>query len=1177
MKELSSFVRRVPEYQGVLQTVQEQYSRKTPLPLLVNGLCDGARFAFYCALIQDWKAKTGCGIIVLLSEEKQILRLKNSFLEVGMNVLSYPLRDFVFHNMTASHEYEQERLRVLKAICDRDFDVILATPDAAVQFTIPKEELNARCKTLRLSEGCEQEELLSFLQDSGYNRVDLVDGAGQYAHRGGIVDFFPPDAPAPIRLDFFDTEIEQMSYFDLMTQRRTEELESVTIMPTQEVLMTQERRKGLQKLIDAQISRATDSEVRKGLLSELDALERNLDLSFLDKYLTYLYPQSMCLLDYAERNVCICIEDETALRSRLQGYTAAMRQTIEDLITQKSIAPQYASYCLTEAEFDACLDRHVLLDLELFTTSASHRKYSGLYHFLSKQTVSYYGHFDLLCEDLQQYQNSGYACTVLCENERAAKEIAQQLRDAGLRALASETEQDDAVAQVCFGKNLAGFELTQAHYACLSLYQTPNSLARTIQSRHRSSKKKNAQQILSYADLNIGDYVVHINHGIGRYLGLETLTVGGATREFIKLQYAGTDTLYLPCEQLEHISKYIGAKSEDGTLKLSRIGGEEWGRTKAKAKGAAKEMAKELIGLYAQRMRREGHAFPPDDTMQKEFECAFEYEETDGQMQASEEIKRDMEQIQPMERLLCGDVGFGKTEVAMRAAFKAVSDGKQVAVLVPTTILAMQHFQTFTNRMRSFPVRVDVLSRFRTAQQQKESLRRLERGETDIMIGTHRLLSEDVAFHDLGLVIVDEEQRFGVAHKEKLKQISQNVDALTLTATPIPRTLNMAMSGIRDMSILDEAPMDRMPVQSYVLEYDETILAEAIRKELRRGGQVFYLYNKVETIQDAVARISKWVPDARIAIAHGQMDREDISDIWSAMVAGEIDVLVSTTIIETGIDIPNANTLIIENADGMGLSQLHQIRGRIGRSSRRAYAYFTYPKHKVLTEIAAKRLSAIREYTEFGSGFKVAMRDLEIRGAGNLLGAEQHGHITTIGYDLYMRLLNEAVLEEKGTPIAQKQECAISLGVSAYLPQSFIAFAPQRIDAYKRISFIRNTDDLLDVTDELIDRYGDIPKPVENLLDIAIIKAQATDCNIAKIEEREGSVIIRPNSFEGMVWMKLASENRGKLLLNVGQNPYVSCMIKKREELLPFLRSLFKRYRAIQKEREAQKEEGAKV
>ncbi len=1172
MKGLDTFVRRTQEYQGVIETAKEQYSRNIPLPILVNGLCDGARFAFYTALVADWKAKTGCGILILLPDEKQILRLHNAFSEVGCKVLTYPLRDFVFHNMTASHEYEQERLRVLKAICDRDFDVVLVTPDAACQFTMPKAELDARCKTIRVGDQCSQEELLAFLQDSGYSRVDLVDGAGQYAHRGGIIDFFPPDAANPIRLDFFDTDIDQMAFFDVMTQRRTEDLECVCIMPTQEVLLKTEQKAILHKAITAQLAKATEESAKDALQGELDALERGLDLSFLDKYMTLIYPQSTCLLDYLDRNVCICVEDDAALQSRLKGYTSSMRQSVEDMLETKVIAPQYASYCIMPDAFAASLERHVTLCLELFTNSISHGKFSGMYRFSTKQTVSYYDHFDLLCEDLQQYQNAGYATTILCENERSAADIAQRLRDAGLRALASETEQDDAVAQVVYGKNLAGFELMQAHYACLSLYQTPNSLARTIRSRHRSTKKKNVQQILSYADLKAGDYVVHINHGIGRYLGLETLTVGGATREFIKLQYAGTDTLYLPCEQLEHISKYIGAKAEDGTLKLSRIGGEDWGRIKSRAKGAAKEMAKELIALYAQRMRRQGHAYPPDDALQHDFEAAFEYEETEGQLQAAQEIKQDMERIQPMERLLCGDVGFGKTEVAMRAAFKAVSDGKQVAVLVPTTILAMQHYQTFSGRMRAYPVQVDVLSRFRSPNQQKESLRRLARGETDIIIGTHRLLSDDVTFHDLGLVIVDEEQRFGVGHKEKLKQISQNVDALTLTATPIPRTLNMAMSGIRDMSILDEAPMDRMPVQSYVLEYDETVLAEAIRKEMRRGGQVFYLYNKVESIAQAAARIAAWVPDARIAIAHGQMDREEISDIWSAMVAGEIDVLVSTTIIETGIDIPNANTLIIENADDMGLSQLHQLRGRIGRSSRRAYAYFTYPAHRVLREVATKRLSAIREYTEFGSGFKVAMRDLEIRGAGNLLGAEQHGHITTIGYDLYMRLLNEAVLEEQGTPVEQKQECAVSIAVSAFLPQSFVSSAAQRIDAYRRISLIRNMDDMMDVTDELIDRYGDLPQPVENLLSIAIIKALATDAQMTKIEECEGEIIIRPQQFDFYIWMKLSSENTGKLHLNVGQNPYISCKVKKDRFFLAFLRNLFKRYLEIQKERNNGKE-----
>ncbi len=1162
-------------YKNSLHSLWEQKSRKKPLPVLITGLCDGARFSYYASLIRDWKAKTGQGIFLIVSEEKQILRLQNAFADVGIEALTYPLRDLVFHHMTASHEYEQERLRVLAKVAKGEFDVVLATPDAAVQFTLPKQMLSSMTRTIRLGDQTEPDTLAALLTQNGYSRVDMVDCPGQFAHRGGIVDVYPPQADAPVRLDFFDTEIEQMSYFDIMTQRRTGEAEEVVIVPTQEVLLNPESKKALIELITLQKKKAKQEAAQLRLQQELDALQRDSDLSFLDKYLTFLYPESTCLLDYAPKDTILCLEDDTALCNRLEGYTKSILQSIEDLIEEETLSSRYAAFCRSTEEFYAYLDRRPAAFFELFSNAVSKRELGGIFHFATKQTVSYYGQFELLCEDLQQYRSLGYTCSVFCENEQSAKDVAIRLCEQNIPALPGDSVEDPRVVEINFGKNLAGFELTEARYACLSLYQNPNSLARAVRSRHRhGGKKKSAQeQILSYADLQVGDYVVHNQHGIGRYLGLKTLTVGGATREFVQLQYAGTDTLYLPCEQLESISKYIGAHADDNTLKLSKIGGEDWGRAKSRAKGAAKEMAKELIALYAARMRREGHAFPADDAMQREFETSFAYEETDGQLQAAYEIKRDMEKIQPMERLLCGDVGFGKTEVAMRAAFKAVADGKQVAVLVPTTILAMQHYQTFSGRMQGFPVQVDVLSRFRSPKQQQESLRKLARGETDIMIGTHRLLSEDVSFKDLGLVIVDEEQRFGVGHKEKLKQISQNVDALTLTATPIPRTLNMAMSGIRDMSILDEAPLDRMPVQSYVLEYDDAILCEAMRKELRRGGQVFYLYNKVETIRDVEAKLNRWLPEARIAIAHGQMDREEISDIWSEMVEGNIDILISTTIIETGIDIPNANTLIIENADALGLSQLHQIRGRIGRSSRRAYAYFTYPKNKVLTEVAAKRLSAIREYTEFGSGFKVAMRDLEIRGAGNLLGAQQSGHIVTVGYDLYMKLLSEAILEERGEAKEAQPECTVSLSVSAYLPQSYIATPAQRIDAYKRISLIQTTDDLMDVTDELLDRYGDLPKCVENLLDIAAIRAAGRSCGITKIEERETSILLRPSKFEAIYWMKLAGENKGKLLLNVGANPYVAIPMKKSEATLPFLRKLLKRYLDLKTEREkAQKE-----
>ena len=616
------------------------------------------------------------------------------------------------------------------------------------------------------------------------------------------------------------------------------------------------------------------------------------------------------------------------------------------------------------------------------------------------------------------------------------------------------------------------------------------------------------------------------------------------------------------------VSKYIGARSEDGIVKLSKFSGGDWNRAKTKAKAAVKDIAKDLIKLYAERMRREGFAFPEDDDLQLDFDNAFLYDETSAQLDAIEDIKEDMMKPTPMDRLLCGDVGYGKTEVAFRAAYKAVLGGKQVAILVPTTILAMQHYQTAMSRMRGFGVEIDMVSRFRTPKEIAHSLRKLARGETDIIIGTHRLISKDVEFKDLGLLIVDEEQRFGVTQKEKLKQLAGNIDVLTLTATPIPRTLNMAMGGIRDISVLDEAPTDRLPVQTYVLEDDELIIMEAIKRELRRGGQVFYMHNFIDTITSVAARVQNAIPDAKIKIAHGKMEREQLEDIWNSMLTGETDILISTSIIETGIDIPNANTLIVDNAHRLGLSQLHQLRGRVGRSSRRAYAYFTYPQNMALTEISQKRLEAVRDYAEFGAGFKIAMRDLELRGAGNLLGSQQHGHLDAVGYDLYIRLLNEAVLEEKGITPQKEAECKVSLAYDAYLPDKYVKNSAQRMALYKRIALIRNEDDYYDIVDELIDRYGELPKAARNLLLIALIRGNAISCGIEEVSGEGQTVNLYPSHIDIDVWMQLADEFAGALKLIMTSRPHIALALKNNPKPLEYINKIFEKYLEF-----AQKEE----
>ena len=649
-------------------------------------------------------------------------------------------------------------------------------------------------------------------------------------------------------------------------------------------------------------------------------------------------------------------------------------------------------------------------------------------------------------------------------------------------------------------------------------------------------------------------------------MGIRNITVDGVSRDYIDIHYAGSDRLLLPTDKLDMVSKYIGAHADDGLVKLSKFSTGEWGRTKAKTKSIVKDIAKELIKLYAERSRRLGFEFPPDDELQRDFEAAFGYDETEAQLDAIEDIKEDMMKPVPMDRLLCGDVGFGKTEVALRAAYKAVLGGKQVAILVPTTILALQHYQTISSRMRAFSVNVDMISRFKTPKQQAQTLRALKRGDVDVIVGTHRLISKDIEFKDLGLLIIDEEQRFGVAQKEKLKKMAGNIDVLTLTATPIPRTLNMAMGGIRDISILDEAPGDRLPVQTYVLEYDELIIFEAIRRELRRGGQIFYLHNFVESIDACAARIAKEIPEARITVAHGKMDKDQLEDIWEEMLTGKIDILVCTTIIETGIDIPNANTLIVDNAHRLGLSQLHQIRGRVGRSARRAYAYFTYPRDKTVTEIASKRLEAIREYAEFGAGFKIALRDMELRGVGNLLGAEQHGHLDAVGYDLYIKLLNQAVLEEKGETVEERVDCTVSLKCDAFIPETYVPYSSQRMGLYKRMANIETPEDKDDILDELIDRYGDLPKPVMNLLNIALVRAVAMKCRINSIVEDVTEVKIYPEDFDMEVWSTLFDTFKNRMRMIMGEKISISFRFKKEENLPTLMYKLFTKYLEVKKE-----------
>ncbi len=1209
MSLLTSAIRSDPEYAALLLAARRHFKDK-PLPLLANGLCEGAAEAFIISLIEDLcrdtktHTRTATALIVC-PEEKDCVRMRQTLERFGMKAAFYTARDLSFFGagVTASHEYEHERLKVLSGLSTGGYDAVLTTPDAAIGYTIPPERLRATSVHLDYAASVDPAALAASLVAAGYARVDMVEGAGQFAVRGGILDVCPPygtfvddegiaiEGSHPLRVELFGDEIDRMGLFDPETQRMTRAIDECDLLPARELLTDAEGLALLEEVITAQRKTAPGRrpEAARVLDEELAALAAarrapnptGAELHYLDKYMKVLHPEGACLLDYFPERTLFIVRSNAAVNDRLRAGEWQMNESVKSLIESGTISGRYAEYQKPIAAYELFLERQVTVHVDSLSYGMSGRRLGGIFGFRTKQMISYAENFRLLCEDLTGYMRGGHRLAVIAENEAAARNLAEMLDEEGfdsvIPAPGSVERAEDmprGMVTILWREYLFGYELIVPKIAILSTNPDGRTGAITsaaLRSKKQKAmvdkaKKKNTKTILSYNDLEVGDVVVHETYGIGRYTGIENLTTAGVSRDYIGIQYAGSDKLYIPVEKMDMVSKYIGAHADDGMLKLSRLGTDHWNKTKARTRAVVKEMAKDLIKLYAERMRRPGYAYAADDDFQRDFEAAFEYEETAGQLAAVEDIKADMQRPTPMDRLLCGDVGYGKTEVAIRAAFKAVTEGKQVAVLVPTTILALQHYQTFTRRMRAFSVNVDMLSRFKTPKEQEQTVRRLERGDVDVIIGTHRLLGKDIAFHDLGLLIVDEEQRFGVAQKEKLKQLCGNIDVLTLSATPIPRTLNMAMGGIRDISILDEAPVDRLPVQTYVLEHDDMIIHEAIRKELRRGGQVFYLHNVVENINEVAASLAAAIPDARITVAHGKMEKEQLEDIWEAMLRGEIDILVSTTIIETGVDVPNANTLIVDCAERLGLSQLHQLRGRVGRSSRRAYAYFTYRPGKVVSEIAEKRLSAIREYAEFGAGFRIALRDMEIRGTGNLLGSEQHGHMEAVGYDLYIKLLNDAVLEERGERPPEKKECTVTVAVSAYLPESYIRYSAQRMALYKRIALIRDREDMEDMLDELSDRYGDLPTPAVSLLHIALVRALAEACGITAVRQEGNTVFFTQEKLDLDIWSELSDLVKGRLrFAGLGKDAAIKLQLRPEEPMLPIIHKIFEKYLELQR------------
>lgn len=1099
MQQMLSAIFHIPEVASLLEAITHG-----DCPAAVTGLANVHRAQLAAAL----SIRTKRPLVMLCSDESEANRLAED-LQVLLGVMPRKLfaRElFVRAGTVISHQWEMARIATLYDLCQNDTAPIVCTAEGLLQKTSPATQMKNATLTLTPMAQYDLADLAERLVVAGYTRCDQVEGVGQFALRGGILDVFSPLMENPVRCEFFDDEIDSLGVFDTTTQRRIKNIDTALILPATELLP--------------------------------DA------------------PLASCF-SYLPKNAIVCMSESMRVAERVKTVLFQSREDTESLLAAGEKDGDLTRLLLSQSEWQDSLTQFPVCMMEALPTSRYPLPPKTLLAVNAKQLSAYGGNLDTAASDLSHYLAAKFSVILLCGNQTRCRNMQRMLEERGIHAaldFSLRAMPKAGEVSIVEGALSAGAEYPQLSLAILTEGQL-TAMTAGKRTAPKSGRKDNRQKLLSYTDLTPGDLVVHTHHGIGRFEGMRKMPVDGVEKDYIKIAYAAGDSLYVPATQLDLVSKYIGGGGDDDSrpMKLNKLGGTEWKKQKSRAKAAAKDLAKGLIALYAERQRRPGFAFSPDSPWQTEFEDAFDYPETDDQLRCIEEIKKDMERPIPMDRLLCGDVGYGKTEVALRAVMKCILDGKQAAILVPTTVLAQQHFTTAVNRFRSFPVEIRVLSRFQTPGQVRQVLYDLSVGKVDVLIGTHKLLQKSVQFKDLGLLVIDEEQRFGVSHKEKLKEISKQVDVLTLSATPIPRTLNMALSGLRDMSTLEEPPRNRQSVQTYVVEHDWGMLADAMRREVERGGQVYYLHNRTETIDRTAARIKKLLgEEVNVVVGHGKLGEKELSHVMQQMVEGTAQVLVCTTIIETGIDIANANTLIIEDADKMGLAQLHQIRGRIGRSARRAYAYMTYRPGKILTEIASKRLTAIKEYVEFGSGFKIAMRDLEIRGAGNLLGSEQSGYMMSVGYDMYLRLLEDAVLEERGEKKRVTVECAADLAVNANIPDRYVPSSEQRMDLYRRIAAIRTQEDASDLVDELMDRYGDPPQSVYTLLDVALLRADAAEAGISDISQRGDKLKFVVADFAIAAIAKLCgmAKYRQRLSLTAGEVPTMLLSLRPKDEVL---------------------------
>ena len=1076
---------------------------------LVAGLAGSARGM----LVSTVKESVNKPVLLITHHLSQAQHLHDDLLELTDDVYLYPVNELIASEIAVSSpELRSQRIEALNKWLKKETGILVAPVQALRRFLPPIEYWKQYELTFTIGEEIDLDPMLRKFVHMGYESASMVTKPGEFSRRGGIIDIYPITEEYPIRIELFDVEVDSIRYFEAESQRSLEEQnQSVVIGPASELLLTEENiytaAERLEEELSLSLKKIKEKEDKEILMevveqdiSRMKNLERFQEMY---KYIGYFYEQPESLLDYLPSNGLIILDEMSRIEETAENLDKEEAEWYSNLLeTNQMVSNSRFSF-----EWQTIIEKmnQIKLYLSVFLRHIPNTQPQNIVNLSSRQMQEFHGQMNLLKNEMNRWEKSESSVVILAPNPQRAEKLHSILADYQIEATVSNRlELPVSKPTIVVGQLHSGVEWPLHKLVVI----TENELfKKQVQRKRRRQRITNAERIKSYQELEAGDYVVHTNHGVGKYLGIETLEVNKLHRDFMKIKYSGDDTLFVPVDQIDLVQKYVGAEGKEP--KLYKLGGTEWKKVKSRVQSSVEDIADELIKLYAEREAKKGYAFSPDTEMQREFEAAFAYQETDDQLRSIDEIKRDMERSRPMDRLLCGDVGYGKTEVAIRAAFKAIMDGKQVAMLVPTTILAQQHYETIMERFQDYPINIGLLSRFRTRKEQTETTKGLKKGTVDIVIGTHRLLSKDVEYHDLGLLIVDEEQRFGVKHKEKIKQMKTNVDVLTLTATPIPRTLHMSMLGVRDLSVLETPPENRFPIQTYVMDYNPILVREAIEREMGRNGQVFFLNNRVETIDKVARDLTMLVPDARIATAHGQMNEKELENIILSFLEGEFDVLVSTSIIETGVDIPNVNTLIVNNADWMGLSQLYQLRGRVGRSNRVAYAYFTYQRDRVLTEVAEQRLQAIKEFTELGSGFKIAMRDLSIRGTGNILGSQQHGFIDSVGFDLYSQMLTEAIEARKSgqeTAAEKPFEPEINININAYIPDSYIHDEKQKIDIYKQFQTFTSEEDKRDLQDELIDRFGQYPQEVENLFLVSTMKMHAKQQKVEQITKKNKKI-----------------------------------------------------------------------